>query len=62
MRQWLCTLWRDEDGQDMIEYSLLITFILIVTVGVLTIGGSSISGIVNTSNSQIAAANRFVGG
>ena len=58
----LMTFWGDEDGQDMIEYTLLITFVVIVTAGVLGIGSSSIQGIVHTSNSQITAANRFVTG
>ena len=59
MRQLLRTLWREEDAQDVIEYTLLIFFIVIVTSGVLSIGGKSIMGIVSTSNSQIAAANQF---
>jgi Flp pilus assembly pilin Flp len=57
----LRTLWRNEDGQDLIEYTLLITFVVIVTAGVLGIGTNSIKGIVNTSNSQIAAANQVAG-
>ena len=57
--QLLQTLWREEDGQDLIEYSLLITFIVFVTAGVMGIGPSSIKGIVSTSNSQISAANQF---
>ena len=57
----LRTLWCNEDGQDLIEYTLLITFVVIVTAGVLGIGGNSIKGIVNTSNSQIAAANQVAG-
>jgi Flp pilus assembly pilin Flp len=59
MRQLLWTLWREEDGQNLIEYSLLLTFILFVTAGVLGIGASSIKGIVSTSNSQIVAASQF---
>jgi Flp pilus assembly pilin Flp len=58
----LRTLWRNEDGQDLIEYTLLITFIVIVTAGVLGIGTNSIKGIVSTSNSQISAANQFIAG
>jgi Flp pilus assembly pilin Flp len=61
MFQSLRTLWRNEDGQDLIEYTLLITFVVFVTAGVLGIGTSSIKGIVNTSNSQIAAANQVAG-
>jgi Flp pilus assembly pilin Flp len=61
MLQLLRTVWGEEDGQDLIEYTLLITFIVIVTAGVMTIGGGSIAGIVNTSNSQITFANQTAG-
>jgi Flp pilus assembly pilin Flp len=59
--QSLWTLWREEGGQDLIEYSLLITFVVFVTAGVMGIGSSSIKGIVNTSNSQISAAGEIAG-
>ena len=58
----LRNLWREEDGQDIIEYTLLITFIVVVTAGIFGIGTASISGIVNTSNSQITFASRSVAG
>jgi len=59
MRQLLWVLWRAEDGQDLIEYTLLLCFVIIVTAGVMSIGGNSIKGIVSTSNSQIVAASQF---
>ena len=59
----LQTWWQEEDGQDLIEYTLLITFVVFVTAGVMGIGTASVKGIVSTSNSQISAANRVaVGG
>jgi Flp pilus assembly pilin Flp len=61
MLQLLWTLWRAEDGQDLIEYTLLLVFVLIVTAGVMSIGGDSIKTIVSTSNSQIVAASQFAG-
>ena len=57
MLRTLLTLWRCDDGQDLIEYTLLITFVVIVTAGVFGIGSSSIQGIVGTSTSQIVAGN-----
>jgi Flp pilus assembly pilin Flp len=57
----LLTLLHDEDGQDLIEYTLLLFFVVLVTAGVVSIGGNSIKGIVNTSNSQISYANQLVG-
>jgi Flp pilus assembly pilin Flp len=57
MRQLLWSLWREEDGQDLIEYSLLITFIAIATAALVGSGQNSIRSIWTTSNSNIQAAN-----
>ena len=62
MLRTLLTLWRQDDGQDLIEYTLLITFVVIVTAGVFGIGSDSIRGIVGTSTSQIVAGNEFASG
>ncbi len=62
MLRTLLTLWRLDDGQDLIEYTLLITFVVIVTAGVFGIGSSSIQGIVSTSTSQIVAGNAIAAG
>ena len=49
-----------EDGQDLVEYSLLLAFIMFTIIG-LTLGFSaSIAGIVGVSSSQIANANTMV--
>jgi Flp pilus assembly pilin Flp len=61
MRQLLWTLWRQDDGQDLVEYTLLLVFIVFITAGVVSIGGDSIKGIVSKSNSQISAANQYAG-
>jgi Flp pilus assembly pilin Flp len=61
MYQLLCGLLREEDGQDLIEYSLLITFIAIATAAVIGNGASSIAAIVTKSNSQIASAANTAG-
>ncbi len=58
--QLLRTLWREENGQDLTEYTLLVAFIVFVTAGFVGIGTESIKGIVNTSNTQIAAANAVI--
>jgi Flp pilus assembly pilin Flp len=62
MHQLLRSVWREEEGQDLIEYTLLISFVVFITAGVMSIGGNSIKGIVNTSNSQIAEGNRIAAG
>jgi Flp pilus assembly pilin Flp len=62
MLRTLLTLWSEDDGQDLIEYTLLITFVVIVTAGVFSIGSNSIKGIVGTSTSQINAGNEVAAG
>jgi len=62
MKQLLRSLLRDDDGQDLVEYTLLISFVLFCTIAIVGFGGNSIKGIVSTSNSQIAAGNQFIHG
>ena len=62
MLRLLQTLWREEEGQDLIEYSLLLAFLALATVSFLGLGNNSIKGIVNTSTSQIAYGNQLAAG
>ena len=57
MQQLLWKFWQEEDGQDLIEYSLLITFIAIATAAMVGSGQNAIRSIWTASNSQIQAAN-----
>ena len=54
--------WRDEEGQDLIEYSLLMTFIAIACLAFIGSGRSGMSYIWTVSNSQVAAANATAAG
>jgi Flp pilus assembly pilin Flp len=58
MRQWLRTLWREDSGQDLVEYTLLLAFVVFVTAGLVGFGGQSIHGITSKTNSQLSAANQ----
>ena len=49
--------WNDEQGQDLIEYTLLMAFVALASATLFLGAGGSISGIWSTSNSQLAAAN-----
>jgi len=62
MKRLLLNLWREEEGQDLIEYSLLITFIAIATAAMVGSGQNAIRAIWTTSNSQIQAANSVSSG
>ena len=57
MRQRFQDLLIREDGQDLIEYSLLLAFILFTVIGLSAGFTDSIRGIVGVSSSQITAAN-----
>lgn len=57
MREYLQGLWQEEDGQDLIEYSLLIIFIAVATAAVVGSGQNAIRGIWSSSNSTIVQAN-----
>jgi Flp pilus assembly pilin Flp len=59
MAQRLRYLWREENGQDLIEYSLLIAFLAMACVSFFSMGNSSIAGIVNKSSSQLVAGNIY---
>jgi Flp pilus assembly pilin Flp len=53
----LTSLFRDDEGQDLIEYTLLMAFVALASAALFLGAGSSISGIWTTSNSRLAAAN-----
>ena len=62
MLQRLLTLWREEDGQDLIEYTLLLVFIVCITAGLFGWGGSSITAIVSVSNGQLERGGQIAAG
>ena len=53
----LMTLFRDEQGQDLIEYTLLLAFVALASAALFIGAGNSVSGIWSVSNSQLVAAN-----
>jgi Flp pilus assembly pilin Flp len=48
---------RDEQGQDLIEYTLLLAFVALASAALFLGAGNSVKGIWSTTNSQLAAAN-----
>ena len=48
--------WRDEQGQDLIEYTLLMAFVALASAALFIGAGTSIKGIWSVTNSQLAAA------
>jgi Flp pilus assembly pilin Flp len=53
---WL-NLWKDERGQDLIEYSILISFIAVAVVGLFIGPGNDVKNIWTISNNQLTQAN-----
>lgn len=49
--------WREEKGQDLIEYTLLMAFVALASAALFLGAGGSINGIWSTANTQLAAAN-----
>ena len=47
--------WKEQDGQDMVEYALLLAFVALAAVGVLGTVKNSISGIWTTVNDNLTA-------
>jgi len=50
-------LWFDDEGQDLIEYTLLLAFVALASAALFIGAGGSIQGIWSTTNSQLVAAN-----
>ena len=50
---YLRTLARKDEGQDLLEYALLVALIALVCVGVVTTAGSSVNGIFNQINAAL---------
>ena len=52
----LRNLWNDEQGQDLIEYTLLMAFVALASAALFIGAGGSINSIWTTSNTQLANA------
>ena len=62
MAPWLENFWLEEEGQDLVEYSLLIAFITFLSLAFVFSGTSSVHGIWTQSNSELVAANSVTTG
>jgi Flp pilus assembly pilin Flp len=56
LTQSLGQLWQDEDGQDLIEYTLLMAFVALSSAALFTSTGSSVSKIWSSSNVALSKA------
>jgi Flp pilus assembly pilin Flp len=53
----LRNIWNDEQGQDLIEYTLLMAFVALASAALFLGAGGSIKGIWTVTNTQLANAN-----
>jgi Flp pilus assembly pilin Flp len=56
---WLC---RDDQGQDLTEYALLIAFVALASVGLYASAGDNAANIWDGAGDRLAAANSTAGG
>jgi Flp pilus assembly pilin Flp len=57
MMNHMLDFWNDEQGQDLIEYTLLMAFVALASAGLFLGAGGSVKGIWSVSNNQLAQAN-----
>ena len=56
MKNMMIRFINDEQGQDLIEYTLLMAFIALASAAIFIQAGTSISGIWGSANTQLAGA------
>ncbi len=52
----LKSFMRQDEGQDLLEYALLVALIAVVAVGAVTAAGTTVKGIFTTITGQLAPA------
>ena len=56
MTTFCARLWRDEQGQDLIEYTLMLAFVALASAALFSTAGASINAIWSKTNSQLSSA------
>ena len=56
MKKMLMRLLKDEQGQDLIEYTLLMAFIALASAAIFVNAGSSVNSIWQTASNQLSNA------
>ena len=58
----LRNFWKEERGQDVTEYALLMMFVALASAGLFLSANGSIAGILTNSNAKVSAANSGLSG
>ena len=53
MSDLILRLWRDEDGQDIAEYAVMLAVILVLVVGTIRLVGSNANNVFSSAASSI---------
>jgi Flp pilus assembly pilin Flp len=53
MSELILRLWRDEDGQDIAEYAVMLAVILVLVVGTIRLVGSNANNVFSSAASSI---------
>jgi Flp pilus assembly pilin Flp len=56
MKTFCARLWSEEQGQDLIEYTLMLAFVALASAALFSSAGSSINQIWSKTNSQLTTA------
>jgi Flp pilus assembly pilin Flp len=56
MKNFFCTFVKDEQGQDLIEYTLLLAFVALASAALFTSAGKSVSSIWGAASTNLANA------
>jgi Flp pilus assembly pilin Flp len=57
MKNFMLNFVKDEQGQDLIEYTLLLAFVALASAAIFIGAGNSITGIWTGTNTRLQAAN-----
>lgn len=52
-KKWLESLWKDDEGQDIAEYSVMLAVVLVIVVGTIRLIGSNAGNIFSQVGSAI---------
>jgi Flp pilus assembly pilin Flp len=53
----LMNFWREDEGQDLIEYTLLLAFVCLVGAAIFIPVGNTVAGVWNSTNTVVSEAN-----
>ena len=53
MTEWLVNIWRDDQGQDVAEYAVMLAVILVIVVGTIRLIGSNANNVFSSVGSAI---------